>query len=203
VTWWFTVPHIRISTEPPSGDQVQLNAGAGLGYQYRWDFDSDGRFDTAWSSDTTVSHTYDTKELRPGVVAVLESAIYGQGLSRRHLALGDKVQLDASDLGPSWQRGDDDTPPLLEATTAGLVVQRNGARLRKDGNALDEDKIVLARGEHVDIGQARLTAAALATPTLRVRNAFGVERQNNTRLLLPEVKPRPPVEVVGLAEAAP
>src|SRR5262249_31891693 len=99
VTWWFTVPHIRIEMpNPPSGDQVELNAGPGLGYQYRWDFDSDGHFDTEWSSDTTVTHNYEAAELQPGIIAVLESALYGAGLSHRSLAIGDKVQLDPADL---------------------------------------------------------------------------------------------------------
>jgi hypothetical protein len=44
-----------------------------------------------------------------------------------------------------------------------------------------------------------VTAAGLVQPTLRVRNAFGVERQNSARLLLPEVSERPAVEVVGMA----
>jgi NADH-quinone oxidoreductase subunit L len=199
VTWWFTVPHVRIDVpQPPSGDVVDLRAGAGLGYQYRWDFDSDGHFDTEWSADNSASHTYANDELQPGVVVVLESALYGQALSHKRLAIGDQVQLETQDLG-NWQNADDDTPPVIEATERGIIVHKNGARVRFGGKSVAEDGLAIARGEHVDIGQARVTVAGLARPTLRVRNAFGVERQNSGQLLLPEVTQRPAVEVVGLA----
>jgi hypothetical protein len=38
---------------------------------------------------------------------------------------------------------------------------------------------------------------------VRVRNAFGVERDEHLTQQLPEVTPRPSVEVVSMAEAAP
>jgi hypothetical protein len=204
VTWWFTVPHVRIEVpKPPSGDAVELSAGAGLGYQYRWDFDSDGHFDTEWSADSSASHSYVSEELQPGVIVVLESALYGQALSHKHLEIGDKVQLETADLGGNWQSGDDDTPPVIEATDRGILIHKNGARVRIGGKSVADDALAIVRGEHADIGQARVTVAGLARPTLRVRNAFGVERQNSSRVLLPEVTQRPAVEVVGMAEAHP
>ncbi|HEX2675674.1 MAG TPA: hypothetical protein VHM19_03525, partial [Polyangiales bacterium] len=66
-----------------------------------------------------------------------------------------------------------------------------------------EEKITLKRGEHVDLGQARLTASGLARPLLYVRNAFGVIRYKSLRLTVPEVKERPAIEVLKVAEATP
>jgi NADH-quinone oxidoreductase subunit L len=205
VLWFFAVPHVLIDVPAaPSGDAVELQAQAGLGYQYRWDFGSDGSFDTDWGQETNASHTYADAEMQAGMVAVLEPAVYAAGLRHKRLKPGKHYALEPDELGPNWQsEPGKGAPPTVEATKEGLLVHANGARLRKDGNSLSDKKVVLKRGEHVDVGQARLTAAGLARATLRVRNAFGVEREASHEMVLPEVTPRPAVEVVGMAEAKP
>jgi hypothetical protein len=173
----------------------------GLGYQYRWDFASDGHYDTEWGADAKATHTYGDDEMQPGMVAVLEPAVYAAGLRQQQLTLGERVALDPGDLGAGWQVDPEkDTPPSLEARKDGLLVRANGARLRKDGKSVSEPEVLLKRGEHLDVGQARLTAAANARVTVRVRNAFGVEREGSFGLVLPLVTERPAVEVVGMAE---
>ena len=84
-----------------------------------------------------------------------------------------------------------------------MIVYVHGARARRDGNSVSDEKIALKRGEHVDLGQARLTASGLARPLLYVRNAFGVVRYKSLRLNVPEVKERPAIEVLKVAEATP
>jgi hypothetical protein len=63
------------------------------------------------------------------------------------------------------------------------------------------ESVLLERGEHVDIGGARVTATGLVRATLRVRNAFGVERQASLDIIIPHVAARVPLQVVGVAEA--
>jgi hypothetical protein len=82
-------------------------------------------------------------------------------------------------------------------------VRRNGARLHRNGNAVDEDTVVLHRGDSIDIGQARVTGAGLVHVGVFVRNAFGVERVEIEELTLPEVTERQAVEVIKVAEATP
>jgi NADH-quinone oxidoreductase subunit L len=205
VLGFFTMPHVAIDVPtPPSGDTVQLEGQPGLGYQFRWSYASKGHFDTEWETEAKASHTYTDAEMQPGAVIVLEPATYAAGLRHKPLALGERYVLDPGDLGAAWQsEPGKDTPPEVTATKDGLLVQANGARVRQDGKAPSDGKLVLKRGQHVDIGQARLSVVGLARATLRVRNAFGVERQDSLELELPAVKERPAVEVLGMAEKRP
>jgi NADH-quinone oxidoreductase subunit L len=202
ITVWFTVPHVEISvTDPPRERSVQLTAGAGLGYQYRWDFASDGEFDTEWSSSAQASHDYGDQDLTQELVVVIDPGSYGGRQYQHELALGRGLILEASSLGAGWRRSEDEsTPPYVEATERGLVVRPNGARVRRDGKTVSEPDLVLTRGQAIDIGSARLTVAGLARPTLRVRNAFGVERQKTLELTLPPVPPRAPSALASNTE---
>jgi NADH-quinone oxidoreductase subunit L len=205
VTWWFAVPHPRPEITSRSGDEVQLSGAPGLGYSYRWDFEGNGTWDTDWSNDASTTYTFGESSLRKGFVAVLEPAVYAASLRERRLLVGERWQLDGSDLGPAWLKDPEKGggAPVVEVTEAGLVVHPKGARARLNGNTVDEAKIVLKRGEHVDLGRARLTASGLARPVLYVRNAFGVMRRRSVKLLVPEVIERPAVEVLKVAEAQP
>jgi NADH-quinone oxidoreductase subunit L len=205
VTWWFAVPHPRPEVTSRSGDEVTLGGAPGLGYSYRWDFEGNGSWDTEWSTDPSTTHTFVETSLRQGFVAVLEPAVYAASLRERRLLVGERWQLDASDLGLGWQRDAEKggSAPVVEVTEEGLVVQPNGARARLNGNNVEDAKVVLKRGEHIDLGRSRLTASGLARPVLYVRNAFGVMRRKSVKLLVPEVTERPAVEVLKVAEATP
>ena len=205
LTLWVAVPHPDVDVPaPPAGDAVELVAQPGLGYQYRWDFDGDGHYEGAWSADSKASHTYSDGELQKTQVAVFEPVGYAVGIRHKRLQLGQRTELSASDLGPGWQRDEaNDLPPMVQAVKEGLRIIPNGARLQRDGQTLPEGPMLLARGQHVDIGRARLTAAGIARGRVRVRNAFGVERDGSFELELPRVVERPVVEVVGMAEAHP
>jgi NADH-quinone oxidoreductase subunit L len=205
VTWWFTVPHPKPEVVSRSGDEVTLGGAGGLGYAFRWDFEGDGKWDTEWSNDAGTTFTFGDGSLRPGFMAVLEPAVYAASLRERRLMPGERWQLDASDLGVGWQRDEENTnAPVVEVSKEGeLVVLPGGARATVNGNSVDDKKIVIKRGEHVDLGRARLTVTGIARPVLYVRNAFGVMRRKSVRLSVPEVSERPAVEVLKVAEAKP
>jgi NADH-quinone oxidoreductase subunit L len=203
VTAWFAIPRVVISMpEPPKDDTVQLHAAQGLGYRYRWDFAQGGDFDTEWSPDAKASHTYTERELTATLAVVIEPGNYGGSARTRKLEPGERLVLEAEALGAHWQLSEaEDTPPVIEATAHGLMVRANSARLRRDGKTLPGKSVLLVRGDHVDIGGARVSATGLARATLRVRNAFGVEREASLDILLPHIAARAPQQVLGVAEA--
>jgi hypothetical protein len=192
---------VSIDTLPDTeGTDVELSAGAGLGYQYRWDFDSDGTLDTEWSNDPKAAHSYGTSELQPGLIAVIEPAGYDATLRESRVAEGERLWLAEAELGQNWQNPDSDgQPPRFFATPEGLSVEPMGARVRFDGKDVAADeKVLVQQGQHVDVGYARITVAAEAKPTLRVRNAFGVERECSIGIVLPRVVERLEVEVLSM-----
>jgi NADH-quinone oxidoreductase subunit L len=206
VTYFFAIPHAEVELpKPPDGSEAELVAQPGLGYQFRWDFDSNGTFDTEYSAETRVTHTFTDAELEPGAVIVLEPGLYAAGLRQKRLSPGARFSFDAIDLGPGWQRSEDDaTLPRVEVLREGVMLHVNGARVRVDDKLVPAgEKVQLARGEHADVGQARLTVARGARVTVQVKNAFGVERKSRVRFNLPHVVERPEVEILGVAEAAP
>jgi hypothetical protein len=204
VTWWFAVPHPKPEVVSRTGDEVTLGGAPGLGYAYRWDFEGNGSWDTDWSTDAGATHTFDEASLRAGYIAVLEPAVYAASLRERRLLLGERWQIASADLGAGWQRDDGKgAAPVVEVTKEGLTVTLNGSRARLNGNIVEDKRVVLKRGEHVDLGRARLTATGLARPVLYVRNAFGVVRRKSVKLMVPEVTERPSVEVLKVAEAKP
>jgi hypothetical protein len=202
------VPHVVLFSAERSDSTVQFTLSKGLGYEYAWDFDADGKADTDWSAEPTTSHAFADQEFRQDMaVAVLDppASVYAVPLQRRELSVGERWTLDPALLGPNWQReeGGDNTPPLVELTEEGLTVRRNGARLHRNGNSVDEDQVVLHRGDSIDVGRARLTGAGLVRVRALARNAFGVERAKELTLTLPDVPERPAVEVIKVAEATP
>jgi NADH-quinone oxidoreductase subunit L len=206
VAFWFSVPHVEFDLAKPSeGKAVELVAQAGLGYEYRWDFDSNGEYETAWGAETQASHDFADTEFEPVVVLVLEPGVYAAGLQRTRLHASEQHRFEAEDLGPGWQRGEDnDLLPWAEATAEGLMLHTGGARVHKAGKLLPAgEDVPLARGEHVDVGRARLTVTGSVRITAQIRNAFGAERTDSLRIELPEVSARPAIEVVGVAEATP
>ncbi len=202
---FFVVPHARPAVVgKPDGLTVSFEASRGLAYEYRWDFDGDGKYDTEWDFSPGAKHTFTKAELQRGYVAVLEGAGYGARAEHLRLSPGDKRELCEQDLGPSWQSADDSTLPIIAADGTGIVVQPNGARVRRvrkdgqDGQAqAPSAKVHVGRGEHVTIGDARLSVTGLVRPRLLVRNAFGLSRTRLLKLMLPEVEERVHAAVVS------
>jgi NADH-quinone oxidoreductase subunit L len=206
VVLWFAVPQVNIELpEPPNGNEVSFKATAGLGYQYQWDFNADGTPDTEWSPEATASHEFAIADFQPGIVVVVEGAGYDAALRHLRLDEGEALELPESQLGPTWRRDPEVfSPPVLTGGAEGLVVEPRGARVRFEGKQVEAgEKVTVAIGQHVDIGQARISVAGEATPTLRVRNAFGVERECQESIVLPQITVRPSAEVVSMREGQP
>jgi hypothetical protein len=196
--WWFIYPHPSVESLASEGHEVDLGTDEGLGYSYRWDFDSDGTFDTEWSEQNAAKHTYDDAQLRDDVaVVIFEPARYGATQRFAYVTEGQRWHVDPSELG-AWARDVDAMPPRIEGAAGGkLRIVPNGALVRRRGSTLKPDQAIeVARGETVHIGQGRLTVTGLAEATVRVRNAFGVEREDTLALHIPSVGDRPAVEVI-------
>jgi NADH-quinone oxidoreductase subunit L len=205
VTVWFAVPHAELEITKQEDSSIELSVSPGLGYSYAWDFDGDEKPDGEFSTETTASHAYVPSDFEEGVVIVLEPFGYARGLEQSTLLPGKRLLLSPRDLGPHWQREPEDTtPPVLELTQRGVEVRANGARVRREGKTLPKDeKIELGRGDHVDIGGARITVASRARSAVIVRNAFGVERRHCIDVTVPDVQERPAVQVLKVAEVGP
>ncbi len=186
VVYWFTHPHVSIEiNEPREGAAFEMTASRGPGYEYRWDFDSDGRFDTDWSSAPTASHTYGDDAFF-GVALILgPAADDGEDLVV-DLAPGRTTALPVDQLAVDWldlaRMGDDGVARAPTATLvigddgeAEVVIARGTASLSVEGgeSSADEEEVRLRTGETARIGRGVLRVAARARVTLEVRNAFG------------------------------
>jgi len=204
ITFHFLVPHPRPSVVgEPSGMKVQLEASKGLAYEYRWDFDNDGTFDTDWSPDSKTEHDFSDADFRRFAV-VFESASYDVRPKTFVVAPGKTLRISTGDLGASWQNDTSGSAPLIVADEQGLVVHPNGARVRKEGGLEPPDaEVHVARGEHVSIGEARLSVTGFMKSRVQVRNAFGMQRASSVDLVLPPVAPRATGQVAALMGVSP
>jgi NADH-quinone oxidoreductase subunit L len=210
VAFHFVVPHADPEVVgDPTGLSVELAANQGLGYEYRWDFDADGEFDTAWTRDAKTEHAFNDADIVRFAV-VFEGA--GYGARARTMVLAPKQDISVSsgpltrfvtrgelsldELGETWRAGDSSAPPSIKADEHGLVIKPHGARVRKAGVTQPADaEIHVARGEHVSIGEARLSVSGYVKPRVQVRNAFGMERTESVGVVVPKVPPRITAEI--------
>jgi hypothetical protein len=206
VTFYFIVPHAKPELAPESsGYTAKLTADRGLAYEYRWDFDGDGKFDTDWGPNPGAEHEFDPQDIHAYAV-VFEPAATGRlGASndpqRLELRPGKSLKLSPDQLGLGWQRNSAGGVPRLIAEDDGIVIESNGGHVRK-GSEIVTGTTKLRRGEHVTIGDARLTVTGLVRTRLAIRNAFGMERVRELELPLPKVEPRIQARVAGLEKGA-
>ena len=59
-------------------------------------------------------------------------------------------------------------------------------------------KVRVARGEHVSIGEARISVTGYVKPRVQVRNAFGMERTESVGVVVPKVPPRITAEIAAV-----
>jgi hypothetical protein len=204
IAFHFVVPHAKPLVDgSPMGHKVQLDASKGLAYQYRWDFEGDGRYDTEWSDDAKTDHEYADEDFRRFAV-VFESAGFGVQPETIVVTNGKHLELSTSDLGSGWQTSSDTTPPTIVADEHGVVVTPKGARVRKD-TILESPtaSVHVGIGEHISIGDARLSVTGFIRPRVQVRNAFGMERVGRLELTVPPVAPRVTAEVAALGGGTP
>jgi NADH-quinone oxidoreductase subunit L len=207
VTFYFIVPRARpeVAAES-SGYKATLTADKGLSYEYRWDFEGDGKFDTTWGPEPKVEHEFRPLDIKAYAV-VFEAASLGRlGGSPAPEALrlepGKSIKLSENQLGPTWQVAGGGALPRVVAEDDEVVIEVNGARVRKDGQ-LAKGSVRVKRGEYVNIGEARLTVTGLVHTRLAVRNAFGMERVRTLELEVPKIEPRGQARVAGLRGSAP
>jgi NADH-quinone oxidoreductase subunit L len=200
----FLVPHPQPSVVgEPSGMKVQFAASKGLSYEYRWDFDGDHKFDTEWTNDPKAEHEFSDSDFKRFAV-VFEPATYDARPETLVVAPGKSVKLSTGDLGADWQNDKSGAAPVITADEHGLIVRPNGARVRKDGSLQPPDaEVHVARGEHVSIGEARLTVTGFVKPRVEVRNAFGMQRVSSLDLVVPPVAPRASAQVAAVQGVLP
>jgi hypothetical protein len=199
IAFHFIVPHPKpVVAGDQKGLTVELEASKGLSYQYRWDFDGDGTFDTEWAAQPKATHQYAERDFKRFAV-VLEGASYGARPETIVIASGQALKLSESDLGPNWQNAKDGTLPSVIVDPHGLVLKPNGARVRKDGAIqLADADVHVGVGEHIQVGDARLSLTGFVEPRLQVRNAFGMQRVGQLELVVPAVAPRITAQVAAL-----
>jgi NADH-quinone oxidoreductase subunit L len=218
VTFHFVVPHADPAVVGnPTGLNVELAANQGMGYEYRWDFDADGQFDTGWSSDPKAEHVFNDADIVRFAV-VFEGAGYGARPRTMVVAPKDEIavssgavarmvtrgELSVDEFGDSWHlgQGDDKVPPTIRADEHGLVIKPHSARVRKGGSLQAADaEVHVSRGEHVSLGEARLSVSGYVKPRVQVRNAFGMERTESVGVVVPKVPPRIIAEVAAVQGA--
>lgn len=220
VVFHFMVPHAGPEmVGEPVGMKVSFSANRGLGYQYRWDYDGDGEFDSEWTTDAASEHEFRDAELK-GFAVVVESAAYaaqprtfivkaGEQLHVRTGALSKVVsrgELGVDEFGDGWRLSHNDKNaglPTIVGDEHGIVIKPHGAKVRKAGRLEAPDADVhVARGEHVTIGEARVSVSGMAKPKLSVRNAFGMESAETLSIVLPKVTPRISAQVASAARSA-
>jgi hypothetical protein len=184
VAWWFMVPHVKLIASKPEGAAVKLVAGAGLGYEYRWDFDTDGEYDTEWSTEREQTHDYAGQHLAPEQLVVFltpaSSGVFGTQPREIALGIGDTLELDASDLG-AWQAD------ATKSTLPHISVHEDGVHIRLNDAKVSQavgPEVTLTPGQSMRLGDARLTIGLVARATVVVRNAFGYERSATEHLHL-------------------
>jgi NADH-quinone oxidoreductase subunit L len=203
VTFYFMVPHAKpeLASES-SGYTAKLTANKGLAYEYRWDFDGDGKYETEWGPEPAAEHQYSPNDIH-AYALVFEPAPPGGRLGaatepqRLELRPGKSLKLSPDQLGPNWQTNLEGGLPRILAEADGVVIEPNGARVRKD-TQIAKESVHVKRGEYVTIGDARLTVTGLVHSKLAVRNAFGMELVRTLELALPKVEPRVSARVADL-----
>jgi NADH-quinone oxidoreductase subunit L len=207
VTCYFIVPHAKPTLENESGYTAKLSADKGFAYEYRWDFDGDGKFDTTWGPEPAAEHEFSPNDIHAYAVLFEPASLSGRiganaDPQRLELRPGKSLRLSPEQLGPTWQTNSEGGLPRIVAESDAVVIEPNGAQVRK-GSDLVKSSVRLTRGEHVAIGEARLTVTGLVRTRLAVRNAFGMELVRTLELPLPKVEPRVQARIAGLAGVRP
>lgn len=182
LSWWFVSPHASVETAV-QGDQVRLVAGRGLGYEYRWDYDSDGKFDTAWSAERfDVTHRYEENDYRGATLRFVESL--------RNLKTdvtvdsAQPIVLSSAVLGRNWAKKSSTriTPAVrYSARRHAVWIRGNDAAL---GLRKPEESVSMGRTLNVGLGEVQLHVLPIVESTLEVRNAFGAVGRKTVRMTL-------------------
>lgn len=201
LVWWFTVPHVDIEASTTDGRAFTFAAPVGAGYEYRWDFDADGNYDTDWSREAQVEHTYAADNLAAvvGFSVILTAPTESGRPIEQEFAVrrGESVVLPLEQIATSWQRADvegtavepvvelgEDVDENGEALAPAIVIHTNGAAVRAGASDPEATTVRLAAGDTANIGNATLRVAVRARASLEVRNVFGNRAHASENLTL-------------------
>jgi hypothetical protein len=175
VTWWVTYPHAHISSAT-KGPAAHLVAGNGLGYEYRWDFDSDGKFETAWSKDQRdVEYAFDPTQMVGVELKLIATGGRHKGSYSISLHDGQEADLSPRHLGDGWRTDPESTTaPQIALRDKQLLVRPGASSIRINGTPADGTEIPVPAGAVITFGQfTEMRVDVLVKSTLEVRNAFG------------------------------
>ena len=174
---WFWTPHSHIEVAF-EGTSVELTTPQGLGYEYRWDANSDGEFETQWTTAPETSFEYGQDDIRGAAVFI------------SHARSGVERRLDVTE---EW------TPVPIESVAPRATLSANdlGFEVRIDGQDLvfrrpnpptllaGKKELRLPMSKDGRLGPARVFARPLVEATVEVRNTFGNSRSATKVIVLP------------------
>jgi NADH-quinone oxidoreductase subunit L len=181
VVWWFTTPHVSVeTTEPESGTAFVFEASGGPGYEYRWDFDSDGEFETDWSSERRVEHTYNDETFHGVVAVIVPPSMDGEAVDENIvLTVTEGAQtLPVNELAVNWidearvPEGTAATAPTIRREGGDVIVTPNSASLVVGAGEPATEEVHMAVGDSARLGLSTLRIATRARATVEVRNPF-------------------------------
>ena len=174
---WFWMPHATIEANF-EGTEVALEAPTGLGYEYRWDANSDGEFETAWTSAASTSFAYGQNDVR-GVAVFLRSI--ETGIERQIHVTEKWTPLPIESVIPVERMTPSERGFEVRVEGTDLLFRKPFALTKATGS----QEMRLPMGRVGRLGQARVFARPLVEATVEVRNAFGNIRRASRELALP------------------
>ncbi len=176
--FWTPRAHVEGALE---GDTLQLVAAPGLGYQYRWDADSDGEFESSWSTNRIYAPTYGPEDVRE-VVLYVRSRRTG---AARHYSLTDQwTVLHFDRLDPGWRRIPSSLPIAARLHGGKVLLRLNGARVFGQTDSPEVVKLHMGRGTGIE--NLLMVPRAKVQATVEVRNAFGNVSTASREMTLPD-----------------
>jgi len=174
---WYWVPHVRVEADVV-GAKAELSTAAGLGYEYRWDGNSDGKFDTDWTSSPRTTFEYGEDDVRR-VTLLLTNTTTGK---KREVALTEEWRsLPLSSVLPRAEVTPDDR--LTEFRTDGdeVVFRLPGWRAK----STKPREVRRTFHDVIRFGRVMVSTAPVVEATVEVRNAFGNLALDSSELVLP------------------
>jgi NADH-quinone oxidoreductase subunit L len=174
---WFWTPHPRIEAGF-EGTDVELTASKGLGYEYRWDANSDGEFETPWTTVPGTSFQYGLEDVR-GVAVFIANV--ETGIERRVRVGESWTPLPVESVIPLEHRAPAERGFEVRIDGQDLLFRKPSAPNRATGS----QEMRLPMGRTGRLGQVRVFARPLVEATVEVRNAFDNTRRASREIALP------------------
>jgi NADH-quinone oxidoreductase subunit L len=176
--FWTPRAHVEGALE---GETLQLVAAPGFGYEYRWDGDSDGEFESGWSTKRIYAPTYGPEDVRKIFLYVRSPRTGGSD----HYSLTEQwTRLDLARLDAAWRRTQGSLPIVARLEDGKVQLRMNGAQVF--GRTDTPDVIELPMGRGTGIENVLMVPRATVEATVEVRNAFGNVSTASREMTLPD-----------------